>query len=99
MVYGVEAFGSITRRGRRWCCAGGQLGCIARALAVEGRIRSEYEAAGERGHSYEALEGSVVPQTSVGALERPAVGTLLIIAVFTNRRRRERYWPAVEDRA
>ena len=97
MVYGVEAFEYEARPDgvvpRRNCCL------LARASAVEGRIRSEYEAAGERGRSYEALEGSVVPQTSVGALERPAVGTLLIIAVFTNRRRRERYWPAVEDRA
>ena len=34
VVCGVETFD--TRRGWRVCCAGGQLGCIARALAVGG---------------------------------------------------------------
>ena len=68
MVYGVEAFEYEARPDgvvpRRNCCL------LVRASAVEGRIRSEYEAAGERGRSYEAMEGSTVLQDSVGAFKR-----------------------------
>ena len=63
----------MTRRGWRVCCAGGQQGCTwlnREGVGLEGRIRSEYEAAGERGRSYEAMEGSTVLQDSVGAFKR-----------------------------
>ena len=68
MVYGFKAFEcegklELVLRGRA-------LGCIARASALEGRIRSKYEADSERGHSYEAMDGSTVLQDSVGALKR-----------------------------
>jgi len=77
-VYGVEACRGVRIRGEAgWsaCCAERQLGCIARVSAVERRIRSEYEAAGEQGHPmhgqlFEAMDGSTVLQESVGALKR-----------------------------
>ena len=71
MAHGVEMF-EYEARPSVWFRGGtvGWLWCITRASAVEGRIRSEYEAAGERGRSYEALEGSTVLQDSVGAFKR-----------------------------
>ena len=57
---------------------GRAMGCITRASALEGHIRSKYEAAGERGHSYEAMDGSTVLQDSVGALKRGRRSGLLL---------------------
>ena len=62
---------------RRGCVAPGQLGYIARPLAVEKHIRMEYEADGKGGRPWDALEGSSFPQLSVGALQWPAVENLL----------------------
>ena len=43
----------------------------------EGRVHSEYGAASKGGQSNEVTKGPDVPRVSAGALERPAVGTLL----------------------
>ena len=72
IVYSDEAFEYEARlesllRGRA-------TGGIARPLAVEGRIRLEYEATGEEERTWGVLEGSAVPQPLIGVLEWPAVG-------------------------
>jgi len=75
VVCGVETFD--TRRGWRVCCAGGQLGCITRALAVGGAsARSMVLPMKE--DNCEAFEGLALPLATVGAPERLAVGTLLL---------------------
>ena len=78
MVYGFEAFecgGQL-----EFVLRGRALGCIARASALEGRIRSKYEAAGERGHSYEAMEGRF--RTRSGRSNMAGGRDLLLLAVY-----------------
>ena len=71
------------RRDWRVSCAGGQRAASRGRWPLEGRIRLEYEAAGEGGRPHEVLEGMTVPQTSIGALEGPAVGhSCFLLAVY-----------------
>lgn len=68
MVYGVEGF---EYEARLECVLSGRAtGLHREGVGRRGRIRSEYQATGERGHLYEVMDGSAGLQESVGVLKR-----------------------------
>jgi len=95
-LWSMESRRSNTRGSWSACCAGGQLGCITRALAVGGAsARSMVLPMKE--NNCEAFEGLALPLTTVGAPERLAVGTLhFTSSLLSCRRRRGIFWPAVK---